>query len=658
MPGYQQRRSLHWLTWAMAVTCCVGIANGQNLQQLEERATQQAVKRVANSVVQIETIGGLDVVEGTQINNGPTTGLIVDQEGYVVSSSFNFIQLPASIFVRTSEGERIGAEIVAQDFSRKLVLLKLDTDKTLAVPDIISRSGLQVGQTMVAVGKIYDWKTPNVSVGILSATHRIWDKAIQTDAKISPANFGGPLIDLRGRVAGILVPMSQSGNQAVSGAEWYDSGIGFAVPMNEFMERIETLKRGQDLKEGRLGVALKGSDIYADKAIVSSSRGPAAKAGIRSGDEIVMINQRPVTRQAHFKHAIGPLYANDRVSVTVKRGDENQTFQLSLATEIEPFVAPALGVVLGHTQQPVVQFITPNSPADLGGVKLGDTIVAVNGDTVDLLTGDSKSEQVIDQNSLRQLIAALDPGKETKIEILRKTNGEYKKLELPITPEKMSADPIRFESEFQNTITVTSINVSEFKNKCLAFLPQPRDNSLTNSAPPCAVLIWVAKPGPVNKKNLETIWKESCAKHNCALLVVQSADEKRWQPDESEFIVKAIELLKKQIVVDENRIVIGGAGSGGSMAAMTVFARRDMFRGLVLVEAQFPNRVNRPETLPTQPLLVFGVVAGDSKRADQQRESLKKLRSRMFPLFEHPTGGRIKDLAPQIIQWTRSVNRF
>jgi len=72
-------------------------------------------------------------------------------------------------------------------------------------------------------------------VGILSATNRIWGKAVQTDAKISPGNYGGPLIDIRGNVIGILVPLSPQGQGEVAGAEWYDSGIGFAVPLNDML---------------------------------------------------------------------------------------------------------------------------------------------------------------------------------------------------------------------------------------------------------------------------------------------------------------------------------------------------------------------------------------------------------------------------------------
>jgi len=85
----------------------------EDLAEQEEAAIRAAVQIVAPSVVKIETIGGLESVGGVLVSTGPTTGLVVADDGYVVSSSFNFVQQPSSILVTlrpqpdagTAEGE-------------------------------------------------------------------------------------------------------------------------------------------------------------------------------------------------------------------------------------------------------------------------------------------------------------------------------------------------------------------------------------------------------------------------------------------------------------------------------------------------------------------------------------------------------------------------
>ena len=194
-------------------------------------AIRAAAAEAAPSVLRIETFGGLEKVGDVLVGSGPSTGLVLSEDGFVLCSAYSFAQQPTSVLVTLPSGKRAAAKIVARDNSRMLVLLKVNTDEALTPPQLVARNEMQVGQTAIAMGRTFDAKTPNLSVGILSATHRIWGKAIQTDAKISPSNYGGPLIDLRGRVLGILVPMSPQGEGALAGAEWYDSGIGFAVPL-------------------------------------------------------------------------------------------------------------------------------------------------------------------------------------------------------------------------------------------------------------------------------------------------------------------------------------------------------------------------------------------------------------------------------------------
>ena len=212
---------------------------------LEQKAVAAAVERVAPSVVRIETVGGLERVEKVLFGTGPTTGLVVDPQGYIVSSAFNFVNKPASILVRLPDGTRKPAKLVATDHNRKIVLLKIEVDRPLPVPEAVPEAEMRVGQWCVAVGRTFEDDRPNLAVGILSAVGRIWGKAMQTDAAVSPNNYGGPLVDIRGRVLGVLVPLSPQSADEIAGYEWYDSGIGFAVPLEAIRKMLPQAAQGR-----------------------------------------------------------------------------------------------------------------------------------------------------------------------------------------------------------------------------------------------------------------------------------------------------------------------------------------------------------------------------------------------------------------------------
>src|SRR5690606_26956694 len=178
--------------------------------------------------------------------------------------------------------------IVATDYSRMLTLLKIN-ETGLVVPEGAPLDQTKVGQWTLAVGKAFDARTPNPSAGVLSAKNRIWGKAVQTDAKVSPFNYGGPLIDLHGRVIGIIVPLSMTSDEVMAGAEWYDSGIGFAVPFEQVLASVERLKTGEDLYRGVLGVVTTNPGQMFATPVVGEVRedSPAAEAGLAKGDVIV-----------------------------------------------------------------------------------------------------------------------------------------------------------------------------------------------------------------------------------------------------------------------------------------------------------------------------------------------------------------------------------
>ena len=144
-----------------------------SLDNLEQQAFKHAVAVASPSVVRIETIGGLEKVGQLLLGDGPTSGVVVSADGYILSSAFNFVRQPTSILVTTPSGKRAAAKIVARDHSRMLVLLKVNSQESFPVAPLAPREDLQVGQWAIAIGRTLSAETANVSVGIISATNRI-----------------------------------------------------------------------------------------------------------------------------------------------------------------------------------------------------------------------------------------------------------------------------------------------------------------------------------------------------------------------------------------------------------------------------------------------------------------------------------------------------
>ena len=253
-----------------------------DLLEREEKALQAAVIKASPSVIQLELVGGLESQE-----LGPVSGLAVTTDGFVLASAAMIPENITSILATTPSGKRAAAKVISHDYSRNLVLLKVNTEETYPLLEAIPKDEIIVGQWSIALGRTFSREFTNQSVGIISASNRVWGKAIQSDAKISPANYGGPLIDIHGRVFGILTPLTPNpqGGQS-DGSEWYDSGIGFAVPIADIMPYLEKLKQGDSLYPGRLGISLTSGNIYdlPAEVVAVQPKSPARDAGIQKGE--------------------------------------------------------------------------------------------------------------------------------------------------------------------------------------------------------------------------------------------------------------------------------------------------------------------------------------------------------------------------------------
>jgi serine protease Do len=628
----------------------------ESLDDLEEQAIRSAVDAVAPSVVQIETVGGLERVGKLLVGTGPTTGLIVSDDGYILSSAFNFVQKPTSILVSLPGGNRAAAQIVARDHSRMLVLLKVSTTEKLDVPQAVPREEMQVGQWAIAVGRTLSKGEPNFSVRIVSALDRILGRAIQTDAKVSPVNYGGPLIDIRGRVLGVLVPLSPQGQESeIAGAEWYDSGIGFAVPLADINARLETLKSGKDLHPGVLGVTLKRGDMYSLPAELLGVRsdGPAGKAGLKAGDVIVEVDGTPIERQAQLRHALGRRYAGDKVKVAFRRGMERIEAEVPLVEKLAPYQHPFLGILPLRGPGPGVgvRFVYPESPAAKAGIQAGDRIVAVN------------QAPIVGRLEMIDQVALLEPGKVVSLSIERgseKLSIELTPAKLPtdLPPELPPAQPEPAQSADPKPATgLVEIKLPEEKNDCAAYVPETYHPQV-----PHGVVIWLHGPGGVNREALATRWKAACEKHHFLVLAPQASDPTKWEPTDDAFVIKTLDDLATHYNVDRSRIAVYGHQTAGSMAFLVALNHVDRVRAVVAVDAAPPARTVLPENDPLTRLAFFLATAEKSPASAGAKAVAQRLQAALYPVLVRSLGDQSRDLTDaeisDLVRWLDSLDRI
>jgi S1-C subfamily serine protease len=651
----------------------------QDLPTLESDAIHAALARLAPSIVEIETSGGTDLIAsgspGPQVRKGtgPTTGLVVAADGYIISSAFNFANKPTAIFVAVpGHKEHHVARVIATDHTRMLTLLKIDANG-LTVPPAAPRTEIRVGMTALALGRTWMGaeQPPSVSTGIVSAVDRIWGRAIQTDAKVSPVNYGGPLADLRGRVLGVLVPASPNAEDETAGIEWYDSGIGFAIPFEDIQAVLPRLKEGRDLRRGLLGVETRGQDIYRSVPVVArvTPDSPAAKVGIKPGDVVLEVAGVPVVRQAQILHALGKKYEGDTVSLKVRRGKEEITVSdLKLVAKLRGLAQTFLGVLPMRDDAEVgvaARYIYSKSPADAAGLKIGDRILAIG-------PASGRLQSVTGRDQLLALLSRVPAGTEIKLEVRPKDSKETKTLSLRLgeLPDDLPSDLPEPASLGKATPTKESTEDKPAEAGVLARTNAAADHDYwlyvpKNYSPSIAhaLIIWLHAPGIDRIKDRDTIvnaWKAACEKYHCILVGPQAQGDNGWLASEAGAVRDLIGEVAGQYTIDRRRVVAHGAGAGGQMAYYLGFHAPEQIQGVAVIGALLPGEV--PDTLPAR-VSFFLATSALNPLAHAVQEAKARLAAQGFPVVYREidsAGAPYMDAAAlrELLRWIDSLDRI
>ena len=255
------------------------------------------VERVQDAVVFIAAAAG----EGAARRGGTGSGFVFTPDGYLLTNS-HVVHGAASLQVARPDGTRGEAQLVGEDPDSDLAVLRIGASRSLPHLELGDSSRLRVGQIAIAIGNPLGF-THTVTSGIVSAlgrslrsaTGRMMDNVIQTDAALNPGNSGGPLLDSRGRVIGVntaIIPGAQA--------------ICFAVAVNSAKWVVTQLFAHGRVRRAYIG--LSGStvpmsrrvarflDVEQDSAVRVSEvqpGSPAAAAGLRADDLIVGIDGAP-----------------------------------------------------------------------------------------------------------------------------------------------------------------------------------------------------------------------------------------------------------------------------------------------------------------------------------------------------------------------------
>lgn len=329
---------------------------------------------------------------------GLASGVVINAaKGYVLTNN-HVVNGAEKIRIQLSDGREFDAKLIGHDEQTDIALIQIADPKNLTEVKIADSDQLKVGDFAVAIGNPFGLGQTATS-GIVSALGRSGlnleglENFIQTDAAINRGNSGGALVNLNGELIGI--------NTAILSSAGGNIGIGFAIPSNMAMNLAQQLIEFGEVKRGQLGI--KGTEMTADMAKafnVDIQRGAfvnevlpgsaAAKAGIKAGDIITSLDDKPVESFAALRVKIGTTAPGKEVKVALLRDGKPTTVTVKLdassqTTRNAEQMTPALqgatlsdGAAKDGTKGVNIDEIEKGTPAEQFGLQKGDVIIGLN----------------------------------------------------------------------------------------------------------------------------------------------------------------------------------------------------------------------------------------------------------------------------------------
>ncbi|WP_029034686.1 S1C family serine protease [Salinimicrobium terrae] len=313
----------------------------------------EAASKTVNAVVHVKNVGTVRQSpfssSTAQALQGAGSGVIISPDGYIVTNN-HVIQNASRLQITLNNNQNYMAEVIGTDPTTDIALLKIDAEDLDYLP-FGDSDNAQIGEWVLAVGNPFNL-TSTVTAGIISAKSRDLgmdsnvSSFIQTDAAVNPGNSGGALVNTYGELIGI--------NTAITSKTGTYVGYAFAVPSNNARKIVEDILEFGDVQQGILGIRgvqaarvpgdynLNISEgVYVDQVEDGSG---ADKAGIKSGDIIIRLDDVEIRKFSDLTGYIGSKRPNDIVKVQVIRSEKMKEFDVTLTKKADVYQIKVIGL--------------------------------------------------------------------------------------------------------------------------------------------------------------------------------------------------------------------------------------------------------------------------------------------------------------------------
>ncbi len=301
------------------------------------RAVTAAVERVSPSVVNVEVHQTQHPIGGRTRSGEPRSGerrgggsgFVFTPDGLILTNS-HVVHDATRIEVTLADGRGAPAHTIGDDPATDLAVIRIAASGLEAAP-LGDSQQLRPGQMAIAIGNPYGFQS-TVTAGVISAlgrslrsySGRLIEDVIQTDAALNPGNSGGPLVDSRGQVIGV-------NTATILPAQ----GICFAIGINTAKFVASRLLRDGRIRRSYIGVSAQTVPIHRrvvrfyglarETGVVVvgiEDRSPARTAGLREGDVIVALEEKPVAGVDDLHRLLTDAQVGARCALTVIRHTE------------------------------------------------------------------------------------------------------------------------------------------------------------------------------------------------------------------------------------------------------------------------------------------------------------------------------------------------